>query len=120
MEQRSAVPVRIEINTTRQFIGERWYAPRITFINHSSSKVMVTSAELVTSVGVYSNNARAGAYPVEIPQGETRVLEINFQLNEYVKRTFQNAAEVRVHFQAGNREQVITKNVIGGRLDYNP
>ena len=118
--QQAAAPVNIQITTTHQLIGERWYAPRITFINHSTSKIIVTDAELVTSVAVYPNERRPEAYPVEIPQDKTSVLETNFQLANDVKKTFQHVAEVRVHFRVGNREQVITKSVVAGPLDYNP
>jgi len=46
-------PVNIQITATHQLIGERWYAPKITFINHSISAIIVTRAELATSLGVY-------------------------------------------------------------------
>jgi|GEM_PF-2984622 len=45
---------------------------------------------------------------------------MNFQLADDVKKNFQRAAEVRVHFRTGGREQVITKSVIGGGLDSSP
>jgi hypothetical protein len=45
---------------------------------------------------------RSGTYPLEIPPRQTETLDIWFELADTVKKTFQEPAELRMHYRSGS------------------
>jgi hypothetical protein len=51
--------ITIEVKTTHQLIGERWYDPQVNVMNSSDSPITITSVELVAQGVTYENKPRA-------------------------------------------------------------
>ena len=116
----AATPVvAIHVKTSHPLIGHTWYAPEVKVTNLSDSPVTITSVELVTRRKTYaSKTARPGSYPLVIQPGSTETLDVRFDLNDDVKKTFfKQSAELRLRCRIGNKEEIAYTTIIGGRLD---
>lgn len=110
--------VAIHVRTINPLIGETWYAPEVTITNLSDSPITLTAVELVAQRSTLQNKPRrSGIYPLEIPPRRTETLDIWFALADTVKKTFQEPAELRMHYRSGSKEQIAQTTLIGGPLD---
>ena len=97
-----------------------WYAPDTKVTNSSESPITVTGVELIARGVTYANRpGRPGTYPLIVFPGETDALDIWFDLHDDVKKTFQQSAELRVHYRGGDIEEVAQVKIIGGPLNTN-
>lgn len=110
-------PVTVYVKTTRQLIGETWYAPEIKVANSLESPVAVTGVELTIQGKTYANNSPSPKkYPVEIPPASTETLPLLFRLDDNVREAFKQPAELSVHYRNGNKDEIATVNIVGGHL----
>jgi hypothetical protein len=49
-----------------------------------------------------------------VAPGETAALDIKFDLRDEVKKTFQQPAELRVHYRNGEKEEIVQAKLVGG------
>ena len=97
----------VNIKTSHPLIGETWYAPEIKVTNSSASPTTVMGVELTTRRGTYPNKPRRSeTYPLIVPSRETKALDIWFDLHDDVKKTFQQSAQLRVHYRSSGKEQI--------------
>jgi hypothetical protein len=90
--------ITIEVRTTHQLIGERWYDPQVNVMNSSDSPITITSVELVAQGVTYENKPRAKkTYPLTLLVRSTASLDIAFDFSEGVHRIFQEPVELRIH-----------------------
>jgi len=108
--------VVVNVTTTRQLIGETWYAPKVKVTNESNSPVTVTNIELFVRSKTYANKTREAAYPSTIKPECTEALEVLFRLDEDVKKTFREPTELLVYYRIGEKQQIARATVTGGRL----
>jgi hypothetical protein len=110
--------VAVNVKTSHPLVGETWYAPDTKVRNSSESPITVTGVELSARGVTYANRPRRpGTYPLIVPPGGTDALDIWFDLNDGVKKTFQQSAELRVHYRNGDGEEVAEVKMIGGPLN---
>ena len=111
----------VHVKTTHPLIGESWYAPDgITATNLSEKPIMVTSVELIANRTTYANKPPGvSKYPLTISPGKTESLPVWFDLDASVKRTFEKAAELRVHYRNGGKDLISSAFIVGGPLDSN-
>jgi hypothetical protein len=112
-------PITIEVRTEHPFGGHTWYVPDVAVTNVSDSPITITSVELVTKRGTYSNKPRQpGSYPSAVPSGWTETLDIWFDLTDNVKKTFfRQPAELQVHYRSRGRDETAHVSIIGAPLD---
>jgi LEA14-like dessication related protein len=107
----------VRIKTTRQLIGETWYAPEIEVTNPNKSPITVTNVELAARSKTYANVPfHPETYPLTIQPGNTKTLDVMFRLDDAVYKTFKQAAELSVHFRSGEKQETVRVSVIRGRL----
>ena len=112
--------VAVNVKTSHPLVGATWYAPDTKVTNSSESPITVTGVELIARGVTYPNRPhRSGTYPLIVPPGETDALDIWFDLHDDVKKTFQQSAELRVHYRGGGSEEVAEVKIIGGPLNTN-
>ncbi|MFC5862516.1 hypothetical protein ACFPT7_09465 [Acidicapsa dinghuensis] len=110
--------VAVYVKTSHPLIGETWYAPEVKVTNSSDSSIAVTGVELAARSVIYANKPRRpGTYPLIVPPGKTEALDIWFDLHDNVKKTFQEPAELRVHYQSSGKEAIAQANLTGGPLN---
>jgi hypothetical protein len=110
--------VAVHIRTSHPLIGETWYAPEVEVTNSSDSPITVTGVELTVQRATYANKPRrSGTYPLIVPPRETEALDIWFGLHDDVKKTFQQSAELRVHYRISGKEEIAESNIIGESLN---
>ena len=113
-EAQSEIVVRIK--TTRQLIGETWYAPEIEVTNSSKSPITVTNVELAARRKTYANVPfHPETYPLTIQPGNTKTIDVMFRLDDAVYKTFEQAAELSVHYRSGGKQETVRVSVIRGR-----
>jgi hypothetical protein len=120
--QRIRVPIEaqavVQVQAAISFIGGRVYATGVKVTNSTGLPINVNAIMLVANGKTYSSqNKTQGQYPLTIPAGNTEELDVLFELDEDVLRTFKKAAELQVHYQSGGSEQIARATVIGGRLN---
>jgi len=109
--------VVVSVTTTRQLIGETWYAPKVKITNKSNSPVTVTNIELFVRSKRYANKTReAGTHSLTINSGTTESFEVMFRLDEDVQKTFQEPTDLLVYYRIGEKQQIARATVIRGRL----
>ena len=114
-EAQSEIVVRIK--TTRQLIGETWYAPEIEVTNSNKSPITVTNVELAARSKTYANVPfHPETYPLTIQPGNTKTLDVMFRLDDAVYKTFEQAAELSVHYRSEGKQETVRVSVIRGRL----
>lgn len=110
--------VTIHIKTNHQFIGDTKYVPEVKVTNSSRAPITVTKVELVEPKANYENKLNSlGSYPVPVSPGDTKVLDVWFDLNDSVKTIFQAPIELRVHYRLGDKDEIARATIVGGRLD---
>jgi len=108
--------ISIYLKTSHPLIGEPWYAPEVEITNRSGTPVTVTSVELMAGRTTYLNK-RTKTYPLTLAPGTTKALDVWFDLQEDVKRTFRQPAALRVHYQINHKDSFAESGIIGGPLD---
>jgi hypothetical protein len=104
--------VVVKIKPTRQLIGEKFYYPEVEVTNTSGSPIIITNVELAAGNKTYANTPpRPETYPLTIPLGDTGTLEVLFRLDHDLYETFQGPVELRVHYLADGKLQVIRTGV---------
>ena len=110
--------VVVDVKTSHPFIGQKLYAPGVKVTNSSDSPITVTGVELIAQGATLTNKPRrSGAYPLIIPPRQTQGLDIWFDLHDDVKKTFQESAELRVHYRSRGKEEIVQSTIIGGPLN---
>ena len=113
--------VTVRVKTSHPLIGETWYAPDndVTVTNSLDKPIVITKVELVTNRATYQHKhtGATNEYPLTVAAGKTEVLSLWFELNDYVKETFKNPAELRVYYRNGRDESVAHAFIVGGPLD---
>ena len=108
--------VAVYVKTSHPFIGETLYAPEVKVTNSSDSPITVTGVELIAQGATFTNKPRRpGTYPLIIPPHQTQALDIWFDLHDDVEKTFQESAELRVHYRSRGKEEIVQSNIIAGR-----
>ena len=106
--------VTVRVATTHQLIGENWYSPGVEILNSSRHPITVTRVDLETWRATYENKPlHSGAYPVPVAVGKTMPIEVWFDLNDSVTKTFEKNVEVRVYYQGNNGETMVTAKMEG-------
>ena len=109
--------VLVSVRDTHSFIGETWYAAKVTVTNSSVSPITLGAVELVARGATYKNRPPATeTYPLIVPPGTAQALGVWFDLRENVNRTFQEPAELRLHYRTGGKDEIAQVSVIGGPL----
>src|SRR5262249_13372149 len=109
--------VILHVKPSRQLIGSEMYAPQLTVTNSSEAPV-TTGAELSTKQKTYSaSSPRPQEFPKEILPKQTESLTLLFRLDDSVRQTFRQSAELRVHYKAGNGEDTARTTIEVGPLD---
>jgi hypothetical protein len=110
--------VVIDVITRAQLIHETWYDPKVNVSNESNLPVTVTDIELSVRSKTFANELadQAWGYPTTIPPGGTKVLYVQFRLDEDVQETFREPAELLLHYRIGEKQEIAHATVIGGRL----
>ena len=104
----------IDIKTSHVLIGETKYVPQVSITNASDSSITVTSVELISLGTAFANNPRQlGLYPLVVKPRATGGLLVWFDLNNDVKRTFRQPAELRVHYLRDNKNQIASATIVG-------
>jgi|SRR5882724_5962855 len=110
--------VAIDVKTSRQLIGETHYALQVKITNASDSSIAITSVDLISQGETYANKPiQPGLYPLVVQPGRTEDLLVWFDLNDGVKKTFQQPAELRVHYIKDNKEEIAHTSVVAGPLN---
>lgn len=110
--------VTIHIKTNHQLIGDTKYVPEVRVTNSSGAPITVTKVELAERKATYENKpVRLGSYPVPISPGDTKVLDVWFELNDSVRTIFHTPIELRVHYRSGDKDEIARATIVGGRLD---
>jgi len=110
--------VLVSVKTTHSFIGETWYAAEVTVTNSSVLPITLTEVELVARGVTYKNRPPATeTYPSIVPPGTARALGVSFQLHENVRRTFRKAAELRLHYRTGDKDEIAEVSIAGEPLE---
>ncbi len=110
--------ITMRVRSGHPFIGTKPYAPDIEIMNATDSPIDVVSIELITRRGTFENKSqRSGAFPLEVPPGSTRPLDVLFELADSVKLTFRKPTELQVHYRMGSKDQTARASLIGGKLD---
>ena len=111
-------PPVIHVKTDHPLIGETWYAPEIKVTNTSGSSIFITRVELAARGKTYENHPhRPETFPLTIQPGSTDALDVWFQLEENVRKLFQQSAELRVHYRSSSSEGIAHATIVGGPLD---
>lgn len=114
--------VLIRVKSTRQLIGESLYAPEIQVTNSLKSPITITRIELASQSGTYANTfPRPEVYPKVIQPKGTETLRVLFRLDYSVRKTFEHAAELRVHYQTDNvAEGIASASILRAPLKNEP
>jgi hypothetical protein len=116
-----APQVIVHIKTTRQLIGETWYAPEVKVTNSSKAPITITDVKLAARSKTYTNMpSRPEIYPLTIQPGGTETLDVMFRLDAAVYKTFQQSAELLVQYRSEGTQGIAHASVIGGRLEEAP
>jgi hypothetical protein len=114
-EAQSEIVVRIK--TTRQLIRETWYAPEVEVTNRNKSPITVTSVELAARSKTYANVPfHPETYQLTKQPGNTKNLDVMFRVDNAVYKTFEQAAELSVHYRREGKQETVRVSVIRGRL----
>src|SRR5258708_1324387 len=103
--QNTSAPERVtvRVKASHPLIGETWYAPDndVTITNSLDKPIVITKVELDTNRTTYQHKhtGATNEYPLTVAAGKTEVLPLWFELNDYVKETFKNPAELRVYYR---------------------
>jgi len=105
--------VIVHVETERPLIGEDNYTPQITVNNSSDTPITITHVELVTQFGTIKNRVlRPGSYPITVPVGRVVDVPVWFDLKpNYVKKTFEQTAELQIDYLKGNQEFIARASV---------
>ncbi|MGA8090343.1 MAG: hypothetical protein WCA10_23925 [Terracidiphilus sp.] len=112
----SGASLSIHIKTSHSFTGATWYAPEVEITNPSGAPVTVTSVELIAGRITYQNK-RTETYHLRVTPKATKVLDVWFDLQEDVKRTFRQPAALRVNYRINHEDGFAESGIIGGSLD---
>jgi hypothetical protein len=115
-DDRFGAQVVVHVETVNEFIGSKWYGAKVTLGNASNSPVAVSSVELAAQEKLYANRSPEVIYPLPIPPGGAKTIRVAFLLEEDVHKTFENGADLLVHFQDGTREGVSSAHLKNGGL----
>jgi hypothetical protein len=106
----------LEVKTTRQLIGETWYDPEVKVTNSGGLPITITNIELAAKRKTYANTPpQPEIYPLTIQPGNTKTIDVMFRLDDAVYKTFEQAAELSVHYRSGEKQETVRVSVIGGR-----
>ncbi|MDT4968750.1 MAG: hypothetical protein QOJ64_3487 [Acidobacteriota bacterium] len=107
--------VAVRVATTRSLIGEATYTPKVTVTNTAETPITISRIELSTRFGTLENKIRtAETSPIVVPSKGTADVEVWFDLGHSMDYTFEEAAELRVHYTSGKQELVTHVTVQGG------
>ena len=107
--------VVLVVSTTRQLIGETWYAPEIRVTNLGPSPIIIQSVELAARGKTYANTPpRPETIQLKILPGSTENLHALFRLDDSVHKVFKRPAELQLHYQSGGVQETVRAAVIGG------
>ena len=110
-----ASPVFLDVKTTRQLIGETWYAPEVWVTNSGRSPITIRNIELVIMGKTYSNAPlRPETAPLDILPGSTETLHVLFRLDDSVYKVFKQPAQLLVHYQSDGPQGIARAFVVGG------
>jgi hypothetical protein len=105
----------------RQLVGETLYAPEVKITNSSGSPVAIISVELIARGKTYANtHPRPETFPLTIQSGDTEPVHVLFRLDEPIRRTFQQTADLIVAYRCGGKQGTAHVTIIGGRLEGTP
>ena len=112
--------ISVNVKTTHQMIGERWYGPQVTATNPSDVSVTITSAELIANSQTFANeDIAAKNYPVTLPAGSTVPLGVHFRFSDGVDvdNAFKSPGELRIHYSSQQGAGVVRVTVARGPLN---
>jgi LEA14-like dessication related protein len=111
--------VVVQVKTTNQLIGEKWYDPEVQVANGSGSPITVTDIELSVQGKSYTNKyAQLEALSLTIQPGSAAALKVGFRLDTDVWNTlFRKPAELLVRYQIGAGQKLARVSVVGAHLD---
>jgi hypothetical protein len=115
-----ATPISVNVKTTHQMIGERWYGPQVTATNPSDIPLTITSVELIASSQTLKNeDIAAKDYPVTLPAGSTVHLGVHFRFSDGVDvdKAFNNPGELRIHYSSQQGAGIVRVTVARGPLN---
>jgi hypothetical protein len=110
----NASTVFLSIKTTRSFIGSKVYAPQVTVADCSASPILLTMVDLIARDVAYES--RTGVLPLTLQPGQAETFGVLFDLHEDVKRTFERAAEFRLHYQIAGKDELAQTDIVGGSV----
>lgn len=117
----TAVPkLSVDVKTTHQLIGERWYDPQIIATNSSDIPITITSVELIAGTATFQNRPQAAKdYPVTLPAHRAAPLNVDFRFSDDldVHKVFRRPAELRIHYSTERGSGLAHITVARGNLN---
>jgi hypothetical protein len=108
-------PLLLDVKTTRQLIGETWYAPEVWVTNSGRSPINIKNIELATSGRTYADAPpQLNTTSLKVLPGSTQTLHVLFRLDDSVYKVFEQPAQVRVHYQSDGAQGVARAYVVSG------
>jgi len=108
-------PVVLDVKTTRQLIGETWYAPEVWVTNSGRSPITINNIELAIMGKTYSNAPpQPETSSLKVLPGSTQNLHVLFCLDDSVYKVFKQPAQLRVHYQSDGAQGIARAFVVDG------
>lgn len=84
-----------------------------------NTPITISDVELIAKGMTYANKPRqTGTYPFAVDPGQTKSLDIWFDLRDDIRKTFfKQSAELRVHYRSDGKEQIAQTVVVGDHLN---
>jgi hypothetical protein len=115
--EKTTLDDRVVVNakTKLQFIGDTRYMPEVKVTNASGSPITVFSIDLSTRKKTYTSKVLPPpTFPLTIQSGSTETIGIDFNLDEDVQKTFQQTAELWVHYWSGGKQEIARAHLESG------
>jgi len=104
----------VSVGKFHTLAGSGWYIPEIRVTNMSESPITITGVEVVTRRGTYANlPRRPESYPMMLATGTTETMDVRFQLQEGLQKTFRKPARLHVHYRSGRSDRTASASIVG-------
>jgi hypothetical protein len=108
--------VVVQVERRDQLIGSTWYMTKVKVTNVSRSPMTVFSVDLSVQNKLYTNKAPEVVYPLPIQPGGVKILGVYFALDDDIQKTFQQGADLWVHYRIGGEDGTANAHLTSGPL----
>lgn len=109
-------PVTVRVKSKNLLVGVTQYSPVLEIENRSDIPITIAIAgsELVArAVTFQSESFGPDSSNIEISPGESKTIELYFDLKENVGKVFREPAELRIHYRSRGGEQIVSVTIVG-------